>query len=65
MVLVGRRERLATEAISILCCTGFIEIRYHANRRRETDLPAYVPGGVDHEEWIRIVADACHNLPGH
>lgn len=58
-----RRERQATEAVTVLCYEAFISIRgsaYFGEVRSATDVG---PIDVDVIEWIRSLADACHNLP--
>jgi hypothetical protein len=34
-----------------------------AYRRGAGPLPDWVPADVDHIGWIRLITDACHNLP--
>lgn len=58
-----RRESLAVEAITVLCHRGFVEARITAYRRGADPLPDWVPANLDHMEWIRLITDACHNLP--
>jgi hypothetical protein len=52
----NRRQR--ERAAGYLMARGFVEIRYSAFRAKSEEDPAA------RIEWVRVVADACHNLPG-
>lgn len=58
-----RRERLAVEAVTVLCHDAFVAIRGTAYTGRVQSLVDLGPVDVDLMEWIRMLADACHNLP--
>ena len=53
-------ERDASEACARLCQRAFQVIRASAYRREPVDAPDGYSG--DHDEWIRLVADACDGL---
>ena len=58
-----RRERLAVEAVAVLCYEAFLGIRGTAYTGQVQSVAAVGPVDVDVMEWMRILADACHNLP--
>lgn len=58
-----RRERLATRAMAALCYKAFIAIRASAYLGRPTSSAGIDPEDADLLEWIRLLADVCHNLP--
>lgn len=58
-----RRERQATEAVTVLCYEAFVSIRGSAYTGQVQSMTDVGPTDVDLIEWIRSLADACHNLP--
>jgi hypothetical protein len=58
-----RRERLAVEAVTVLCYEAFLAIRGSAYTGQVQSLVDVSPVDVDVMEWMRVLADACHNLP--
>ncbi|MET9272785.1 hypothetical protein [Kribbella sp. NPDC003557] len=58
-----RRERLAVEAVTVLCYEAFLAIRGSAYTGQVRSASDVGPVDVDVMEWMRSVADACHNLP--
>jgi hypothetical protein len=58
-----RRERLAVEAVTELCYEAFVGIRGTAYTGRIQSVADVGPVDVDVMEWMRLLADACHNLP--
>jgi hypothetical protein len=58
-----RRERLAVEAVTVLCYEAFLAIRGSAYTGQVQSLADVGPVDVDVMEWMRSLADACHNLP--
>ena len=64
MTRTRRRELRAREAVTVLSYQAFIQIRASAFTGRVATARDFVPPDVDLREWIRLLADACHNLPG-
>lgn len=58
-----RRERLAVEAVTVLCYEALLAIRSSAYTGEIQSLVDVGPVEVDVMEWMRLLADACHNLP--
>jgi len=58
-----RRERRAVEAVTVLCYEAFLAIRTSAYLGRVHSVSDVGPVDVDVMEWMRSLADACHNLP--
>ena len=58
-----RRERQATEAVTVLCYEAFVSIRGSAYTGQVQSMTDAGPTDVAVIEWIRSLADACHNLP--
>ncbi len=66
---IGKRRRLdaATDACLLLIQDALIYIRALAYLRKDLSTAdgGGEPGQIDYQERIRLIADACHNLPGY
>jgi hypothetical protein len=58
-----RRERVAVEAVTVLCYEALVAIRGSAYTGQVQSLVDVGSVDVDVMEWMRLLADACHNLP--
>ena len=59
-------DALAREVVTVLCTSAFVLIRALARVVEREDRPVFHPEHpeISASEWIRQLADRCHNLPG-